>query len=59
MRVSKNRLVSALSVAATVTGALAWCEAQSNSPGGKILAVQFKKEHAFFGVCMGILMLVG
>ncbi len=51
-----KKIMTALSVASSVTGFLAWVEAHSKRPG-EALALQFKKEHALIGAVAGILVL--
>lgn len=53
-----KKLISALGAASTVTGFLAWYEAQSGRPGADVLALQFKKEHAWIGAVAGVLVLI-
>lgn len=53
-----KKIISALSIAGSVTGLLAWAEEQSCRPGSATLAFQFKKEHAWIGAIAGVLVLV-
>lgn len=54
-----KKLVTILSVAATVAGSLAWLEEHSRRPGSELLAVQLKKDHVLLGMFAGLLTLVG
>jgi hypothetical protein len=48
-------IMTALTVASSVTGFLALAEAQSKRQGAEAIALQFKKEHMWIGVFAGIL----
>ncbi len=53
-----KKVVTALGVASSVTGFLAWAEEHSSRPGAEALAFQFKKEHAWIGAIVGVLVLL-
>lgn len=53
-----KKIITALSVASSVTGFLAWAEEHNSRPGAAVLAWQFKKEHAWIGAIAGVLVLV-
>lgn len=53
-----KKIITALGVASSVTGLLAWAEERSSRPDAAALTFQFKREHAWIGVIVGMLVLV-
>lgn len=53
-----KKLITALGVASSVTGLLAWVEEHSRRPNAEALAFQFKREHAWIGAVSGVLVLL-